>query len=145
MTIIDYAKKRDLEGVRRCINEGVDVKLQDNDGISALMFACCDMNEDIAKLLISAGANIDLQNNDGISVLMCASMFGYKDVVEMLIENGANVYLQNNKGKTAIDYDKSPFSKILYKELSFSKKELTFIYVNKYIIPDLTNIVLEWS
>ena len=86
--------------------------VQNTDGRTGLILACCKGEKVVAKSLIDKGANVDHQdkvkktvfNNVhdhiilirylsqiGYTPLHYASRNGHTDVVEMLIENGAQI------------------------------------------------------
>lgn len=65
----------DIESVRRYMNSGVNVNLQDNGGRTALLFASRNGYTEIVKLLIDAGADVNLRNKDGWTASMIASQY----------------------------------------------------------------------
>ena len=60
--IIACTDSKDLEGVKKCIENGDNVDSQREDGRSALLVACLKGYYDIAKLLIDNHADVQLKN-----------------------------------------------------------------------------------
>jgi hypothetical protein len=77
---------------------------QNNNGYTALMWACNNpIRTEIIELLL-ANKNIDVnkQNNNGNTPLIWASGYGHKEIVELLLAHQADVNKQNNNGNTAL-------------------------------------------
>ena len=128
-TMTNKYKKGHLKSVKALIKAGANPNLQEQDGMTALMWASDAGNLEIVKALITAGANVDHQDKDGYTALMLASASGYAkdlikagdntkstaelwfmsktikchlEVVKTLIAAGANPNLRNKDGKTAL-------------------------------------------
>lgn len=74
------------------LSEGqADITLQDEEGITALHWACSSGHMEAIPLLISAGANPNAMELDGerLTPLDYAIIGGHQDVAQLLIENGA--------------------------------------------------------
>lgn len=121
-----FAKKGNVDGLKRLIEEGVDIDVQNKNGYTALMLASWDSNKssniETVQLLIQSGANLDIQNKNGYTALMIASRFSNTssnlETVKLLIQSGANLDIQNKNGSTAISilkqkYDNSIVSEVL--------------------------------
>jgi ankyrin repeat protein len=104
MEIIDSVKNQNLNKLKLLIEHGygVDIDIQDDDGFTALMYACDKNNIEIVKLLIENGSAINIQNNDGFTALMYACEKDNIEIVKLLIENDADINIQNNDGITAL-------------------------------------------
>ena len=96
-TFIEDADKRDLQGrtklmkaskngdlklVENLIFSNADVNAQDNEGWTALMFACrFSTNANIVKTLIRNGAKTETKNNYGITALRLAAGFNSNSTI----------------------------------------------------------------
>ena len=116
MLLIDAIKQDDYKLVRELMElNTVDINLQDEDGNTALIFACKNDNYDIVKLLVDKGADINVQNNNGISPLLAACYNindkNAADIAKLLITKGADV--------NSVDKDQAtPLTVILEQETS---------------------------
>lgn len=96
MNLLDAVQTRDLNILQDFIAE------QDNEGNTALIYACIYNYTDILEFLIKAGANLDLQNAQGYTALMHAALYGFGEIVDILIQAGATVDLRDNTGHTTL-------------------------------------------
>ena len=64
------AVQGDIQSVVRCLDEGVDVDVQGEGGVTALMLACMKGHLALVHCLHSAGAVLDKQNGDGWTAFM---------------------------------------------------------------------------
>ena len=118
--LIEASSKNDEKQVNWLIEHGADVNLQDEDGDTALHFACrSHASLEILSCLIENGASINACTNCKVTPLMMAVENCHKDVVSYLIEHGANVDLQDEDGDTALHY-------VAYQESRVDKTE-TFL------------------
>ena len=87
-----------------------NVKLQDNDGLTALMMACLLNQKDVVEWFVSEAKktkglilqqDIDGTNRYGLTALMYASYRSKIDMVKILA-NAADLNLQNFQGETAL-------------------------------------------
>ena len=81
----------DLLLVKKLLDSGVDIDVQDSKDYTPLLLALRDYHPKIAEYLIRNGANLELQNDNDSTPLAIASFRGYLDIVELLIDSGANV------------------------------------------------------
>ena len=77
----DAVNKGDLEAVRRHLDSGVSVDLQDEEGMSALMYAAGQGRSSTVEVLIDRGAALDLQDEDGATALIFAAATQQTNVV----------------------------------------------------------------
>lgn len=95
----------DSEYIRLLIIYGANIDIQDNDGRTALLYACININNHtFMKEIIEKGANVDHKDNDGKTALMylCNGNTN-KEIIEKLIKKGANINYQNKDGKNSFD------------------------------------------
>jgi len=91
-----------IELVKKLIHSKVDVNVENEDGMTVLMWVSLQNNKDIAKLLIENGANVNAESEDGETALMFTSLQNSKDVAKLLIENGADVNAKSEDGMTEL-------------------------------------------
>ena len=99
-SFIGYAGKGNLEKVKECLANGVDVNTHDEDGDPALSVASVKGHFEIVKLLVENGASISAKSFSGNTALMRASQSGSLETVEYLVNKGSNINLQNNDSHT---------------------------------------------
>ena len=66
----EAVKPRNRDGVRQCINKGIDVNVKDSDGCTALMFATDTDDYKTVRLHVEFGAAIDVKDADGQTPFM---------------------------------------------------------------------------
>jgi len=81
-----------------------NLDIQNENGITALMFASRNGNIEMVNKLINFGANLDIQNHRGETALMDAILNGHAQIMLDLIRSGANVNIVSNNNMTAIDH-----------------------------------------
>ena len=74
----------------------------DNDGGTALMYACYEGHHECAQAMIDAGAAVDIVNNNGWTALMWACASGHHECALALMDAGATVDKVSNNGSTAL-------------------------------------------
>lgn len=82
--------------------EDLDVNFQDDEGITALMYAVTFERNDIVELLLQHGADPNIQDYEGFSSLIMASYFGNLSITRILLCYGANPFICDNEGNNAI-------------------------------------------
>ena len=80
-----------------------DVNEKDEEGRTALHFACGYGEMACAEALLAAKANADALDKNSNTALHYAAGYGRRDVVQLLIDAGASVVLKNADGKTPSD------------------------------------------
>ena len=78
----------------------------DEDGNSALHWACRRGFTEAVSLLIAARGQVDLTNEEGSTPLHWAARKDHAPVVALLLEAGASAELENRWGKTPTNYAK---------------------------------------
>src|SRR5438445_6637215 len=78
----------DSEKIKKLIEKGANINLQNNWRNTALMRACFrnKINYEFIKLLIENGADMNLQNINGRTNLMLAEEGGHKSLLESIIK-----------------------------------------------------------
>ena len=100
--LIEVASSGNLDEVNTLLSQGAQVKLQNKEGLTALMAASKHGHTAVVAALLARGADVNLQNEDGSTALMEASRYGHTTIVETLLAHGAQVNLQNKFGSTAL-------------------------------------------
>lgn len=90
--------------VRLLLENGADVDVADDDGLTPIMFAILFHNIDTTKLLIEHGANINCRDNIIMQTpLHFAADEGLEEVVELLLNHGADIEAKTkNDGLTPL-------------------------------------------
>ena len=103
------ARTRDVETVKRELNAGVNVDVQNgraangDGGNTALWFAAQGPPPSglgVARLLITAGAEVNRQCEHGRTALQMAAAWGHLDVVQLLLQHGADPTIRDDEGMT---------------------------------------------
>lgn len=81
-----------------------DVNAAGPNGMTPLMRACRDGQEDRVRSLIVAGARLEARNSDGNTALWLACVGGAVAVIDALVAAGANLDNCNDNGATALMY-----------------------------------------
>lgn len=101
-----YACFGHVSAVRLLLEVGASPNLSDEDGKTALMYACAAGNLEIAKELLKWRAEPDMRCDEGKTALMYASKVGYIEIVKLLLANGADIDSKDGHGKTAYEIAK---------------------------------------
>lgn len=92
-----------LDVIKRLIEYGCDINMQDKRGFTALFYAVFSRrNCDDIRWLLQAGADPNVQASDGTTVLMIVARNGRTDVVSLLLEFGANQGIKDEDGFTPL-------------------------------------------
>lgn len=92
----------ELNSVEYLIQKGVDVKIKNNFGQTALHVAA-KFSPGCIKLLVDKGCDINLIDKEGNTPLLIAVYANNIDSTRELIKLGANVGIKNKNGKTAYE------------------------------------------
>jgi len=84
-----------------------DVNAAGPNGMTPLMRACRDGQEERVAALIAAGARLEARNADGNTALWLACVSGSTVVIETLVQAGADLDNINDNGATALMYSAS--------------------------------------
>jgi len=92
----------DIEKLKKCLEEGINVNTPSDCNITALHSAACSGKRDIVEFLISKGADINAKDDQDVMPLHEAAWTGRKDIVELLIDKGVDINAKTDKDKTAL-------------------------------------------
>ena len=89
--------------VRTIINHGADLNAVNNQGQTALWFACVDGQDSFARILLDSGADPNIKDKDGESCLH-AAIYGHcsTETIQEIIAHGAHVNARNKDGATPL-------------------------------------------
>ena len=86
------------------INKGVDVNLQDNDGVSPFMNAANSNSLEVVKFLSASVKDINLKGKNGQSALAKAVNKNSIEVVQFLLKKGADIDMTDAENNTLSFY-----------------------------------------
>lgn len=92
----------DLGIVRALTEYGAKVNASRTDGVTALIAASQEGDNEVVRFLLEYGADVNARTDEGVTALMAASEAGDPDVVRLLLEHGADVGASRDNGDTAI-------------------------------------------
>ena len=91
----------DLEALKKEIENGMDINLQNKYGWTPLHVAIRRDRRDMVAYLLEQGADIDRVDGVGWTPLMEAVMDDMPELCAFLLEKGADVSIQNERGGSA--------------------------------------------
>ena len=92
------SKKGDKEKLLELLSlKQININFQNENGWSALHFACDEGNLKIVDILIKAKIDLNLKTNEKKTSLHISVLRGYFDISKLLIENGAKINLRDNE------------------------------------------------
>ena len=97
-------ERRDGVWIDFLYQQGANVNVADNDGMTPLMLATQLGYVDGVEKLIAHGANVDVTNNSGETPLMYAVHGRNTELMRVLLVAGANPDRYDNSGRSARDY-----------------------------------------
>ncbi len=101
--LLIYSKKGYKEKVLEIISqENLDINYQNENGWTALHYACDEGNLKIVEILIKAHSNVNIKNNDKKTPLHISVTRGYFDITKLLIENGGDLLAIDNEKNNLI-------------------------------------------
>ena len=89
--LLEASAAKNIVIVQKLLNQGIHSGVQDQDGITALMYAVRAENKEIVELLVKAGAPINARNKNGGTALSSAIGTGNKTIVTLLLNAGAQI------------------------------------------------------
>lgn len=101
--IVEAAKIGDSQTVKKILeNDPAKLDAKDEDGYTALHWACMRAHWDIAKYLIEKGADLNVVGGDGGTQINWAVHHDNVDIIKILIDKGAKLNLRNQWGMTEL-------------------------------------------
>ena len=92
------SKKGDKEGLLKLLqNKQININFQNENGWSALHFACDEGNLKVVDILIKSKIDLNLKTNEKKTALHISVFRGYFDISKLLIENGAAINVRDNE------------------------------------------------
>ena len=103
LDLLKYSKKGDKEKLLELIsNPKININYTNNQGWTALHFACDEGNLKIVEILINSNINLNYQNIEKKTPLHISSLHGYFDITKLLVENGADLNIEDNDKNLSI-------------------------------------------
>lgn len=99
--LMQYTEEGNVEGVRELLEQGADVRYQDDRGRTPLMSATQQNNLPLAQLLIEAGSDVNQRDNMLLTPWICAAANGFHEILKSGAHQ-ADVKLANRFGGTAL-------------------------------------------
>jgi len=101
-TIMGAASDGDVAKLKELLaKDGADVNEADEEGRTALHFACGYGEAACAEELLAASADVDRKDKNNNTALHYAAGYGQADMVKLLLGKGADRDVKNDDGKTA--------------------------------------------
>jgi len=108
-TILFYTirKHGSIEALEILLENGVDIREIDPDGLSAIDVAIKFKREDVIELCIKKGIDInETHRQSGITPIILAACFNNTKIVELLLSHGADINSKDSGGMSTKDYAK---------------------------------------
>lgn len=97
-------KEGEIVAVKELLDNGIDVNLRDENGMTALIQASSQGHTDIVRLLLERGAAVNARTKDGWSALMEAALYDFTDIFKLLVEHGADIHAITPTGWTVTEF-----------------------------------------
>lgn len=131
--LCEASKLGDLDRVNNLIKQGVNVKAEDKEGNTVLMYACDGGNIGVVEALLDSGADINKSNEDDCAPIHVALGKRNRKLADYLISRGADIDIQDEDGYTPLYYACANDDRGLIKYLVEHKAD-----VNKKAFDDTT-------
>lgn len=86
----DASRVGDIAGIKKAIENKVDINMKIFDDMTALYVAVTDNFEEAARLLIEAGADTEIEYHGKTPLYYACAFSGLATIVKLLLEGGAN-------------------------------------------------------
>ena len=97
-TLIDECKDGNIKEVYKMIDDGADVNITTNYGVTPLHIASQNSHLEIVRVLIAPGGSVNKANKYVVTPLHVASKEGHLEIVKVLIASGGLVNEANKYG-----------------------------------------------
>ena len=104
LVIWDGANPHAKDQLRRMVNAGADLEVQNSSGQTVLLTAIEYGKEDMAKLLLELGADFNAADKFGTTALFKFANMGMASCVERMIAADANINTVNTGGYTPLHF-----------------------------------------
>ncbi len=94
----------DIEKVRKCLQDGIDINSQENFCCTALHAATNGGKKNVTEFLIGRGANIDARDTSGMTPLYYAAIHNCEYIVDLLLSKGADVNAKHEYNFVLLNY-----------------------------------------
>ena len=92
----------DFENASELIKRGVDVNVQNDNGMTALMIASEEAEVELLEELLKMGADVNIQKSVGDTALIISTIKGQYNCVKELLKFRADTSIQGKDGLTAL-------------------------------------------
>jgi len=93
---------KNIEIIELLLSFGADIDIQDEGGMTALMYAGSSGFPRIVEALLENDADPDYMDDSGETVLSYSLIYGYKEITKLLLEYGAFPNYEDNGGGTPL-------------------------------------------
>lgn len=100
--LLQATENRDVIAVRKYIEEGADINIQDRNKRTPIMIATYNRDAEMVNVLIEAGADVNIQDDNRANPFLHAGAMGYLEIIRLLVKAGADTTLTNRYGGVAL-------------------------------------------
>lgn len=87
--LVELVSSNNIEGVKKALENGVNVNAQDKNKRNLLLIATNNKNEEMVRLLVKHGADVNMQAENLDSAFLYAGASGQTELVSLFLVNGA--------------------------------------------------------
>ncbi|PRP84597.1 hypothetical protein PROFUN_09270 [Planoprotostelium fungivorum] len=103
-TIIEWTIEGSAAGVRRCLENGMPIDSQNEEGNTALFYATAEGHMEIICILLERGCRLDISNKYGSTPLHEAARLARHQIFDTLIQAGADIHARDENDWAVIHY-----------------------------------------